>query len=203
MYVQHRKESTVTLFKTEAVPIVRGSDKKNFHVGYFFDAVNHVNDLKKVVIKFPKKMIDHASCIKHLEITGHVNTAPTFPIMASAQNSKFGTFLKEANLLYPDHDHNQGWHGRNDFNATARSRRSATTVAATTTVAPTASASSTLNAAGSTLTALTSPPFLFDIIEAVVEGVEPCKPYLFTLKIVSPQGPTLLHIFSPHLMVSI
>ena len=38
------------------------------------------------------------------------------------------------------------------------------------------------------VTATILPPFIYDTIEAVVEGVEACKPYIFSLKIVSPRG---------------
>ena len=40
-------------------------------------------------------------------------------------------------------------------------------------------------------TVTASPPFLFDIIEIIVDNVEPCKPYRFNLKVVSPQGSAL------------
>jgi hypothetical protein len=38
---------------------------------------------------------------------------------------------------------------------------------------------------------MASPPFLFDTIEILVDNVEPCKPYRFNLRIVSPQGASL------------
>jgi hypothetical protein len=38
------------------------------------------------------------------------------------------------------------------------------------------------------LTATVPPPFLFDTIEAVVEGVDACKPYIFSIKIYSPRN---------------
>jgi len=37
---------------------------------------------------------------------------------------------------------------------------------------------------------------LLDIIEILVDNVEPCKPYRFNLKVVSPQGTTLGEIDS-------
>ncbi len=39
-----------------------------------------------------------------------------------------------------------------------------------------------------TLTATVPPPFLFDTIEAIVEGVDACKPYIFSIKIYSPRN---------------
>ena len=38
------------------------------------------------------------------------------------------------------------------------------------------------------LTATVPPPFLFDTIEAIVEGVDACKPYIFSIKIYSPRN---------------
>jgi hypothetical protein len=36
-----------------------------------------------------------------------------------------------------------------------------------------------------------SPPFLLDVIEILVDNVEPCKPYRFNLKVISPQSSVL------------
>ena len=44
------------------------------------------------------------------------------------------------------------------------------------------------------LTVFVPPPFLFDSIEAVVDGVEPCKSYIFTMKVISPQNLVLAEI---------
>ena len=41
---------------------------------------------------------------------------------------------------------------------------------------------------------LIAPPFLFEHIEAVIEGVEPCKSYVFSLKVVGPQGEALAEV---------
>ena len=111
------------------MPIVRNKDKKNFHVGYFYDAAKNGNDLQKVLIKFPKKVIDHASCIKHLEVTGQVGSAAQVSVTKPAQKSP-EMVPPEVNQMYPDHDHTHGWHGRLLNNQT-RSKRSATATAST------------------------------------------------------------------------
>ena len=57
-------------FKTEATPTFVESDPGNFHVSYAFDNVKKSQVLNKATIKFPKRIIKHASCIKHIEVNG-------------------------------------------------------------------------------------------------------------------------------------
>ena len=113
---QDREQSVATVFKTEAVPVMRSRDKTNFHVGYFFDIAKGVNDLNKVVIKFPKKIIEHASCIKHLEVSGRINTAPSSNPAQQQQQSITTADSKVLDMMYPSHDHSHGWHGRANLN---------------------------------------------------------------------------------------
>jgi len=56
--------------------MLRSRDKSLFTVGYYFDSAKGLHDLSKVSIKFPKKILDHPNCIKHLEIKGHVDMTP-------------------------------------------------------------------------------------------------------------------------------
>ncbi len=65
--------SAISNFKTEAIPQLKNRDKNLFTVGYFFDPSKGLHDLSKVSIKFPKKILDHPNCIKHLEIKGNVD----------------------------------------------------------------------------------------------------------------------------------
>ena len=65
--------SAISNFKTEAIPMLKSRDKNLFVVGYFFDASKGLHDLSKVSIKFPKKVLDHPNCIKHLEIKGNID----------------------------------------------------------------------------------------------------------------------------------
>ena len=145
------------MFKTDAVPVVRDKDKKNFHVGYFYDATKNGNDLHKVLIKFPKKVIDHASCVKHLEVTGHVASATQVPGTKPAEKRP-ETVPQEVNLMYPDHDHTHGWHGRSVINQTRSKRSVTTTTSAPATTGPSAVAA--LSAA--TLSTGTKVFFLLD-----------------------------------------
>lgn len=65
--------SAISHFKTEAIPQLKSRDKNLFIVGYYFDASKGLHDLSKVSIKFPKKIMDHPNCIKHLEIKGNLD----------------------------------------------------------------------------------------------------------------------------------
>jgi hypothetical protein len=62
-----------------------------------------------------------------------------------------------------------------------RHKRDATTPPPTTTTSSKPLAASSVPGS---LTVFVPPPFLSDTMEALVEGVEPCKPYVFTLKVV-------------------
>ena len=57
-------------FKTEATPTFVENNPGNFHVSYAFDNVKKSQVLNKATIKFPKRIIKHASCIKHIEVNG-------------------------------------------------------------------------------------------------------------------------------------
>jgi hypothetical protein len=191
---------------------MRSKDKNNFHVGYFFDVGKGVNDLNKVVIKFPKKIIDHASCIKHIEVVGHVNNVGPATLSGQKTGQKSGPTYRSGldKVMYPNHDHEAGWHGIVNWNQTRTKRNifsRATTTTTTSTTTTTTKLTSTMTTSASTtaakasatvasgsLTVYVSPPFLYDSITAVIEGVEPCKSYLFNLKVVSHQALVLAEI---------
>ena len=121
------------------------------------------------------------------------------------RNSNLGPSSLETRVIFSDHRHDQGWHGRPGFtfqqpaagSAVAGLSTTTTTTAApkkrtkrflgkktTTTPPPVRPIASQANV----LTSLTTPPFLHESIEAVVDGIEACKPYIFTLKIYSPRN---------------
>ena len=50
------------------------SFQQDFVISYFFDPTKGVNDLSKVSIRFPKSILEHASCIKHIEAKGTVDS---------------------------------------------------------------------------------------------------------------------------------
>jgi len=58
------------LFKTQAIPGVRDLDKSKFTVGYHWDPVRHVSDLKLASIKFPKNLLKNANCLDYIQVTG-------------------------------------------------------------------------------------------------------------------------------------
>ena len=105
--------------------------------------------------------------------------------------------------LYPDHTHSQGWHGRPPFNHPGpgqshhgRFKRYVTPGPSTTTGRPPIAGPPTTTTArppyvSGQPSVTVSPPFLLDVIEILVTNVEPCKPYKFNLKVISPQGSTL------------
>ena len=56
------------LFKTQAIPGVRDLDKSKFTVGYHWDEVRHVSDLKLASIKFPKNLLKNANCLDYIQV---------------------------------------------------------------------------------------------------------------------------------------
>jgi len=73
-------------FKTEAIPqFVNSTDRNNFVVTYYTDPIRQHQVLDKVSIRFRKNIIKHASCIKHVEISGVVDNTPPRPIGGSSQ----------------------------------------------------------------------------------------------------------------------
>jgi len=58
------------LFKTQAVPSITKLDKTKFTVGYHWDPIRHVSDLKLASIIFPKNLVNHANCLDYIQVTG-------------------------------------------------------------------------------------------------------------------------------------
>ena len=57
------------LFKTQAIPGVRDLDKSKFTVGYHWDPVRHVSDLKLASIIFPKNLLKNANCLDYIQVS--------------------------------------------------------------------------------------------------------------------------------------
>ena len=261
------------------------SFQQDFVISYFFDPTKGVNDLSKVSIRFPKSILEHASCIKHIEAKGTVDNLYStasgsgryYSAVAAGQqssNASHGYNLRSSsysssssiggsgsypggsgiggqgsypggsgiggsgsypggsgiggsgsypggsgvypggqtrpdyhpNVLYPDHSHSMGWHGKPPLNqqgsyppSYGRVKRYATTTLKppiayppTTTLKPPIAYPPTSRPPFVGQPSVTaSPPFLLNVIEILIDNVEPCKPYRFNLKIISPQGSTL------------
>ena len=297
------------------------SFQQDFVISYFFDPTKGVNDLSKVSIRFPKSILEHASCIKHIEAKGTVDSLYStasgagryYSAVAAGQqssNATHGYNLRSSsysssssiggsgsypggsgiggqgsypggsgiggsgsypggsgiggsgsypggsgiggqgsypggsgiggsgsypggsgiggsgsypggsgvypggqtrpdyhpNVLYPDHSHSMGWHGKPPLNqqgsyppSYGRVKRYATTTLKppiayppTTTLKPPIAYPPTSRPPFVGQPSVTaSPPFLLNVIEILIDNVEPCKPYRFNLKIISPQGSTL------------
>ena len=57
------------LFRTQAIPMVRDLDKSKFTVGYHWDPIRHVSDLKLASIKFPKNLLKNANCLDYIQVS--------------------------------------------------------------------------------------------------------------------------------------
>jgi len=59
-----------TVFKTAAVAKALNLDRTKFSVGYHWDPVKQVSDLRMASITFPKSMITYPSCLDYIQVTG-------------------------------------------------------------------------------------------------------------------------------------
>ena len=57
------------VFKTSAVASLVSLDRARFSVGYHWDPVRHVSDLKLASIKFPKSLIKNVNCLDYIQVT--------------------------------------------------------------------------------------------------------------------------------------
>ena len=57
-------------YKTEAIPEFVDKNVTNFHVSYAYNPIIGSQVLDKASIKFPKRILKHANCIKHIQISG-------------------------------------------------------------------------------------------------------------------------------------
>ena len=62
------KMTKETLFKSAAVAKVINLDKSKFSVGYHWDPVKQVSDLRMASISFPKSMIQYANCLDYIQV---------------------------------------------------------------------------------------------------------------------------------------
>ena len=56
------------VFKTAAVAKVVNLDARRITVGYRWDPVKHVSDLKQASIKIPKSLIQNSNCLDYIQV---------------------------------------------------------------------------------------------------------------------------------------
>ena len=64
------------VFKTSAVASLVSLDRARFSVGYHWDPVRHVSDLKLASIKFPKSLIKNVNCLDYIQVTSEAACSP-------------------------------------------------------------------------------------------------------------------------------
>merc|ERR1712121_46567 len=64
------KLTSETVFKSAAVARVLNLDSTKFSVGYHWDPVKQVSDLRMASISFPKSMVKNANCLDYIQVTG-------------------------------------------------------------------------------------------------------------------------------------
>ena len=73
-----KKMSQEVRYKTEAIPEFVDKNVTNFHLSYAFNPIIGSQVLDKASIKFPKRILKHANCIKHIEISGKKDNSGAF-----------------------------------------------------------------------------------------------------------------------------
>merc|ERR1711971_1020535 len=81
----NKKFSGEQLFKTAGETKVVRLSASDFTVGYHWDPVRQVSDLRLASISFPRSAIEHASCLDYIQVTGEEVRAgrPTLSRQAS------------------------------------------------------------------------------------------------------------------------
>eukprot|EP00090_Calanus_glacialis_P020617 TRINITY_DN3180_c0_g1_i1.p1 TRINITY_DN3180_c0_g1~~TRINITY_DN3180_c0_g1_i1.p1 ORF type:complete len:593 (+),score=149.12 TRINITY_DN3180_c0_g1_i1:61-1839(+) len=64
------KLTSETLFKSAAIAKVINLDKTKFSVGYHWDPVKQVSDLRMASISFPKSLVQYPSCLDYVQVSG-------------------------------------------------------------------------------------------------------------------------------------
>merc|ERR1711970_83256 len=76
------KPSGEAVFKTAATPSIPTIlNKKQFKVGYQWDPIKQVSNLRMVSITFPRDLVTHASCLDYIQVTGD-EIAPKRPSLS-------------------------------------------------------------------------------------------------------------------------
>lgn len=89
LFNKEKKNSSVATFKTEADPTLVSTDRSLFTVGFYWDHIRRITDFSKASIKFPKSILKHTSCLKHIEARGIL--VPTRKIPAKGYLSRFSS----------------------------------------------------------------------------------------------------------------
>jgi len=66
----NHKFTSETVFKSQAIAKVLNLDSSKFHVGYHWDSVKQVSDLRMASISFPKNLIQNPNCLDYIQVTG-------------------------------------------------------------------------------------------------------------------------------------
>jgi len=76
-----------TVFKTSAIPKMKSVDTSKFTVGYHWDPVKQVSDLRMASISFPKELIQYPSCLDYIQVTGaEVRAKPSLSRQSSTSS---------------------------------------------------------------------------------------------------------------------
>ena len=62
------KLTSETVFKSAAVAKVLNLESSKFSVGYHWDPVKQVSDLRMASISFPKSMVKNANCLDYIQV---------------------------------------------------------------------------------------------------------------------------------------
>ena len=68
--------TTEVLHKTAGVPKVVNLDAHRITVGYRWDPVKHVSDLRQASIKIPKSLVQNANCLDYVQVGICNHTTP-------------------------------------------------------------------------------------------------------------------------------
>merc|ERR1711936_379122 len=75
------------LFKTSALAKVVNLDPAKITVGYYWDPVKHVSDLRRASIKIPKALIQNSNCLNYVQVTGSaVRSRPSVSRQSSSSS---------------------------------------------------------------------------------------------------------------------
>jgi len=112
-----KKMSQEVRYKTEAIPEFVDKNVTNFHLSYAFNPIIGSQVLDKASIKFPKRILKHANCIKHIEISGKKDNSGAF-------RQQFTRNPKERNLYEDVISRGGSYNNHGSYNGGSSSSRS-------------------------------------------------------------------------------
>jgi len=208
----NKKFSGETLSKTTGEAKMGRLDASQFTVGYHWDPVRQVSDLRLASISFPRTAVENANCLDYIQVTGEEVRARARPSLSRASSTSSmtgrvswshlgGSSPSSPAITAGGASTLPGLLGRGRSTSSSSSTSSGYVSPFGPVETPHYSGTLPRNAGGASHHAgpvKVQPPFLYPMIEILVAAKD-CAEYNFEVKVMAPRSKELKRVSGVHL----